>query len=129
MKTHESRLNWVFAHIGDVMEDQWGLHARVDEIKNLQEAVGVRGPTVTPARALIKSEPSSSDLGTRREVSPKLFVVTAPDTESLEYASERDDPIGYSTHLDEDWERHSLVEHPDGPVETPGEAWTQSRTI
>ena len=52
----------------------------------------------------------------------------APDTELLEYATERDDSIGYRTHLDEDWERCSLVERPNRPVEMPGEAWTQNRT-
>ena len=105
VKTHEARLNQVFKHIGDVIDDQWVLRAGMEELKKLRETAGGWDQADEPTRPPIKSEPLSPDLNAGQQVSPEPFIVTISDIESL-YASKRDDRAG------QDQGREHLGENP-----------------
>ena len=128
VKTHESRLNRMFQRVGDIIEDQWGLRAGIDELKTLRGAVGARGQGSNPVETPIKSEPVSPDLAVQPVVSPEPFVVTVSDIESLYATDEK--PVARGTP--ESQERRGTVEQPvvverrEVPI-TPGEAWIQNR--
>ena len=127
-KTHESQLNRVFQRVGDIIEDQWGLRAGIDELKTLWGAAGAQGRGSSPVETPIKSEPVSPDLAIQPEVSPEPFVVTVSDIESLYATDEK--PIAQGTPEGQERrdtaEQPVLVEQQEVPI-TPGEAWIRNR--
>jgi hypothetical protein len=131
VKTHESRLNRVFQRIGDVIEDQWSLHAGFDELKKeLRDAAGTRGQVATPTSTPIKSEPVSPHISGRQEGSPEPFIVTVSGVESL-YASEEDEPLGDPPGPTRDRgntaERTNRGNEQQETMGTPGEEWIRNR--
>ena len=93
MKTHKARLNQVFKRIGDVIDDQWALCTGMDELKQLQGAVGDRNQVTEPIQTPIKSEPVSPDINRGQQTSPEPFIVTVSDIDSL-YVSEGNGRVG-----------------------------------
>ena len=118
----------MFQRVGDIIEDQWGLRAGIDELKTPRGAVGARGQGSSPVKTPIESEPVSPDPAVQPEVSPEPFVVTVSDIESL-YAT-NEEPVAQGTPESQEqrgtMEQPVVVEQQEAPI-TPGEAWIQNR--
>ena len=87
VKTHDVWLDQVFKRVGDVIDDQWGLCATVEEIKKFQETAGARSWTQTSAQTPIRAGPGPQNTNVRSEGLPRLRTSLVTNIESL-YASE-----------------------------------------
>ena len=131
VKTHDVRLDQVFKRVGDVIDDQWGLRATVEEIKTFQETAGARSRTQTSAQTPIRAGPGPQNTNARSEGSPRLRTSPVTDIKSL-YASEEGNHLEQGARGTWNRERDDLVRQPEvnnragrhqDTVETPGEAW------
>jgi hypothetical protein len=121
----------MFQRIGDIIEDQRGLRAGIDELKTLQEAAGVRGQEPRPEETPIKFETVSPNLSAGQDTSPEPFIVTVSDIESL-YAT-NEEPAAQVVQPDRNWDQddasgppRAISQQQETPV-TPGEAWICNR--
>ena len=135
VKTHDIWLDQVFKRVGDVIDDQWGLRATVEEIKKFQETAGARSRTQTSAQTPIRAGPGPQNTNARSEGSPRLRTSPVTDIESL-YASEEGNHPEQGARGTWNRERDDLVRQPEvnnragrhqDTVETPGEAWIRRR--
>ena len=135
VKTHDIWLDQVFKHIGNVIDDQWGLRVTVEEIKKFQETAGARSQAQTPAQAPIRAGSGPQNINARLEGSPRLRTSLVTNIKSL-YASEEGNHPEQGAQGTQNQERDDLVRQPEvnnqagrhqDTVETPGEAWIRQR--
>ena len=120
VKTNESRLDRVFQRISEVMEDQWGLRAKVEELGEAMTMRPSAGSNQTPNKSESRTSHLPRQMGSPRPES--LVPAVTNDIESL-YASEEEKPKQESEPNGvppEETDRR-------GAVWTPGEAWIQHR--
>ena len=112
VKTHDVRLDQVFKCVGDIIDDQWGLRATVEEIKKFQETAGAWSQTQTSAQTPIRAGPGPQNTNVRSEGSPRLHTSPVTDIESL-YALEEGNHLEQGAQGTQNWERDDLIRQPE----------------
>ena len=112
VKTHDIQLDQVFKHVGDVIDNQWGLCATVEEIKKFQETAGAQSWTQTPAQTPIRAGPGPQNTNVRSEGSPRLHTSPVTDIESL-YVLEEGNHLEQGAQGTQNWERDDLIRQPE----------------